>query len=89
MHLYDHYTKEEKESEVIEKRLPALTSLLEEFKLILVEPKSLPPSMQHDHKIPLIEGSQAINQRSYRVPYIHMVKIEQQIKEILKTGIIQ
>lgn len=66
-----------------------LKQVIEEFHEVFAEPVGLPPIRQYDHKIPLLQGSQPVNQRSYRVPYIQKSEIEQQIKEMLKTWIIQ
>lgn len=66
-----------------------ITNLLTRFQSVFDEPKGLPPNRQHNHIIPLLEGSQPVNQRCYRVPYIQKTEIESQIKEMLKSGIIQ
>lgn len=68
---------------------PCLQQLLGEYEDVFAEPKNLPPARQHDHHIPLREGTQPINQRSYKVPYIQKAEIERQIKEMLHSGIIQ
>ncbi|XP_074377041.1 uncharacterized protein LOC141718558 [Apium graveolens] len=58
-------------------------------KAIALKGAGLPPPRQHDHHIPLLAGSQLVNQRSYRVPYVQKMEIEKQIQEMLKSGIIQ
>lgn len=64
-------------------------ALIEEFQDIFEEPKGLPPHRSHDHHIPLITGSQHVNQRGYKVPYIQKLEIKKQVKEMLDNGIIQ
>ncbi|KAG6488248.1 hypothetical protein ZIOFF_057007 [Zingiber officinale] len=49
---------------------PELETLLSKFSMIFAEPKGLPPSRSHDHRIPLIPGSAPANVRPYRYPYI-------------------
>ncbi|KAG6518817.1 hypothetical protein ZIOFF_022298 [Zingiber officinale] len=49
---------------------PELEILLSKFSMIFAEPKGLPPSRSHDHRIPLIPGSAPANVRPYRYPYI-------------------
>lgn len=51
--------------------------------------KAMPPTRKHDHHIPLLPGSQPINQRGYRVPFIQKLEIEKQVREMLQQGIIQ
>lgn len=41
---------------------PALQPVFENYKDVFMEPKSLPPLRKHDHYIPLLEGTQPINQ---------------------------
>lgn len=54
----------------------SLKQVIEEFHEVFAEPVGLPPIWQYDHKIPLLHGSQPVNQRSYRVPYIQKSEIE-------------
>ena len=68
---------------------PELQQIVQDFKGVFAEPNGLPPVRSCDHKIPLLQGSQPVNQRGYRVPYIQKTEIERQIKDMLKTGIIQ
>ncbi|CAL9231994.1 unnamed protein product [Arabidopsis halleri] len=50
-----------------EKENPKISHLVQEFADIFAEPNALPPfRANHDHKIPLLEGSNPINQRPYR-----------------------
>lgn len=46
---------------------PGLEELLQKYEDLFEEPKDLPPNRDgHDHKIPLLEGSNPVNQRPYR-----------------------
>lgn len=46
---------------------PRIEEVLHEFEDVFAEPSGLPPARaQHDHRIPLLEGSNPVNQRPYR-----------------------
>lgn len=48
-------------------QFPPITELLQTYADIFEEPKLLPPFREnHNHKIPLLEGSNPVNQRPYR-----------------------
>ncbi|XP_074343112.1 uncharacterized protein LOC141680927 [Apium graveolens] len=66
-----------------------IQELLNSYNAVFAEPEGLPPVRQQDHQIPLLEGTQPINQRCYRVPYIQKAEIERQVKEMLNSGVIQ
>jgi hypothetical protein len=68
---------------------PELLQLLEDFKEIFAEPCRLPPPRKHDHQIPLIEDSRAVNVRPYRYPHYQKNEIEKIILGLLKTGVIR
>lgn len=53
-----------------------LQILLHKYEDVFREPTGLPPPRKHDHHIPLLTGSQPVNQRSYRVPYVQKSEIE-------------
>ena len=55
---------------------PILEPLLQQFTDIFQEPQGLPPQRAQDHQIHLKKGSQPINQRGYRVPYVQKAEIE-------------
>lgn len=63
--------------------------LLDQYKDIFSEPTELPPNRNHVHRIPLLQGSQPVNQRGYRVPYGQRLEIEKQVKEMLENRVIQ
>ncbi|XP_026442759.1 uncharacterized protein LOC113342415 [Papaver somniferum] len=70
--------------------IPApLLPLLSEYEDIFAEPTSLPPHRTLDHPISLKPDSQPLNQRPYRCPYIQKGVVEQLVKEMLSSGIIQ
>lgn len=69
---------------------PDLTTLLEKYKDLLVEPTALPPSRGiFDHQIILKNGTEPINERLYRYPAVKKDIIEGLVKQMLDQGIIQ
>lgn len=69
---------------------PAVRPLLEKFQDIFEEPTSLPPFRDnHNHKIPLLEGSDPVNQRPYRYALYQKNEIDNIVKEMLTNGTIQ
>ncbi|XP_026441777.1 uncharacterized protein LOC113340943 [Papaver somniferum] len=66
-----------------------LQPLLHDFQDIFQEPTKLPPQRSLDHKIPLQPLSSPVNQRAYKFPYVQKGVVEQLVKEMLHTGIIQ
>lgn len=75
----------EKSPEPIE----AVDSLLLEYQDIFEEPRGLPPSRTHDHRIVLKEGASPVNSRTYRHPAVQKDVIEQMVGEMLRTGVIR
>lgn len=68
---------------------PAIEELLLEFADIFSEPTSLPPFREHhDHKIPLLEGSNPINQRPYRYALYQKNEIDKLVQELLHASTI-
>jgi hypothetical protein len=63
--------------------------LLHSFDHLFVEPQGLPPSKSCDHNIPLVEGAQPVNVRPYMFSPAMKDEVEQQVKEMLSSGIIQ
>lgn len=75
---------------VVGTAIPAdILRVLEQFTDVFEEPKSLPPRRACDHRIPLMEGAQPVNQRHYRHKPELKNEIERQVKELLDTGNIQ
>lgn len=69
--------------------IPEVQALLTEFSNLFAEPSSLPPRRDCDHSIPLIPGAQPVSVRQYRYSPKLKSEIEEQVSELLKTGIIQ
>jgi hypothetical protein len=65
-----------------------LESILEQFKDVFEEPKSLPPHRSYDHHIPLIPEAVLVNARTYKYSPQHKDEIEKQVKELLAKGLI-
>lgn len=63
--------------------------VLDEFPDDFIEPTGLPPWRACNHRIPLIPGAQPVNIRSYLHKPEHKMKIETQVEELLKSGVIQ
>lgn len=78
----DSNLAEVKKDEQIEK-------ILQQFASVFQEPQELPPFRTQDHHIRLKEGSQPMNIRPYRYPYVQKEEIEKIVKEMLSNGIIQ
>ncbi|KAL5779345.1 hypothetical protein ACOSQ2_010082 [Xanthoceras sorbifolium] len=54
-----------------------------------LEPKQLPPTREIDHRINLKEGIRPIKVRPYRYAYFQKSKIEKQVHNMLKLGLIR
>ena len=63
--------------------------VLSSFQDLFVEPKGLPPSRTHDHRIPLTPGNQPVSMRPYRYPHFQKAEIEKLISEMLESGVIR
>ena len=63
--------------------------LLETFANIFEEPQQLPPDREIDHSISLKEGIEPINVCPYRYAYFQKAKIEKQVLDMLKLGLIR
>lgn len=64
--------------------------ILEEFKEVLEQPKTLPPPRVFDHRIRLLDESKVVNIAPYR--YAHYQKrneIEKQVDELQESGLIR
>lgn len=67
-----------------------LQLLLTEFGDIFLEPTKLPPIRDnHNHKIPLLEGANPVNQRPYRYALYQKNEINKMVQDMLKSGTIQ
>lgn len=63
-------------------------AILEKFQDVFEDPKTLPPSRNYDHTIPLLPGAVPINSKPYRYSPQHKDEIERQVKEMLQSGLI-
>ena len=68
---------------------PDMQFLLQTFEDIYQEPKQLPPEREIDHRINLKEGTNPINVRPYRYAYFQKSKIEKEVHDMLKLGLIR
>lgn len=68
---------------------PVISNILNNYVVVLNEPKELPPIRQFDHHIPLIDETQPVNVHPYRYTHFQKEKIERQVKEMLDKGLIQ
>ncbi|GKC98256.1 reverse transcriptase, partial [Tanacetum coccineum] len=67
----------------------SLEKFIESFKDVFEVPKQLPPARSHNHRIPLLPGTQPINIRPYRHPPVQKDAIESMVKELLESGVIK
>ncbi|WVZ49037.1 LOW QUALITY PROTEIN: hypothetical protein U9M48_000419 [Paspalum notatum var. saurae] len=65
-----------------------LQSVLKEYEHVFQEPQQLPPSRAYDHSIPLQPGATPFNSRPYRYSPLHKIEIEQQVQQLLKSGLL-
>ncbi|XP_026410205.1 uncharacterized protein LOC113305366 [Papaver somniferum] len=68
---------------------PPITPLLNEFSYVFTDTKTLPPKRNLDHQIPLNPNSEPVNLRPYTCPYLQKSIVEELVKEMLHSGIIQ
>ncbi|KAH9766092.1 hypothetical protein KPL70_002068 [Citrus sinensis] len=68
---------------------PSLQKHLEEFDDVFGEPKGLPLSRNHDHKIPLKLGSEPVCVKPYCYPHFQKTEIEKIVANLLSTGVIK
>jgi hypothetical protein len=66
-----------------------LNKLLGGFNDVFEEPKGLPPTRSHDHRILLKEDSTPVCVRPYRYPYFQKTEIEKIVRELLQSGVIR
>ncbi|XP_025827071.1 uncharacterized protein LOC112902286 [Panicum hallii] len=74
-------------TQVLEKQDPPpvaeIQALLEQYKDVFSDPKTLPPPRVYDHTIPLIPGAVPVNSKPYRYSPQHKDEIERQVKEVV------
>ena len=60
-----------------------------EYNDIFQEPKGLPPSRVHDHRIPLKQRADPVCVKPYRYPQYQKSEIEKIVKDMLTSGVIK
>ncbi|GJX64110.1 transposon ty3-G gag-pol polyprotein [Tanacetum coccineum] len=68
---------------------PSPQQVIEEYVDVFAIPTELPPTRDHDHKIPLVEGAQPVNIRPYRHPPTQKNTIEGMVAELLQARVIK
>jgi hypothetical protein len=63
-------------------------AVIQQYKDVFSNPKTLPPQRLHDHHIPLLPGTTPVNSRPYMYSPLHKNEIECQVKEILEADLI-
>ncbi|XP_047308018.1 uncharacterized protein LOC124911559 [Impatiens glandulifera] len=66
-----------------------LEKLLRKGSLAAMQPDGLPPTKEHDHRIPLKEGTEVVCLHPYRYPALQKSEIENLINDMLERGIIR
>src|SRR4051812_26656077 len=75
--------------ETTKEKLPTkVQTVLDDFKVVFTEPTGLPQHRDWDHSITLLPGAKPVNIRSYRYTLEQKTEIENQVKEMLKAGLI-
>ena len=69
-------------------RRPEIHTLLDTYRDVFSDPKTLPPSRTYDHTIPLIPGVVPVNSKPYMYSPQHKDEIERQVQEMLASGLI-
>ena len=69
-------------------RRPEIHNLLDTYRDVFSDPKTLPPSRTYDHTIPLIPGVVPVNSKPYMYSPQHKDEIERQVQEMLASGLI-
>jgi hypothetical protein len=67
---------------------PPITTALDEFSKVIVDPSELPPHREYDHTIPLLPNFVPMKSRPYRYSPLHKDEIERQVRHFLQTGLI-
>ncbi|GKB64232.1 retrotransposon-related protein [Tanacetum coccineum] len=68
---------------------PSLQKVSDAYTEVFEVPNKLPPARSHDHRVPLMPGSQQVNIRPYRHPPTQKDAIKAMIKELLESGVIK
>ena len=62
---------------------------LQNISNMFAEPSNLPPTREIDHGIPLRKGIEPVNVRPSRYAHYQKNKIEKQVQEMLKVGLVR
>lgn len=85
MHLFQITS----ETDIHKPEIPIMIQeVMNEFNSVFEEPQGLPPRRRCDHSIPLIPGSKPVNLRPYGYNPAQKDEIEQQVRDMLKSGVI-
>lgn len=79
----------DKEQSLLQNLPSPIQALIQRFSSVFEVPKGLPPVRECDHQIPLLPGARPVQMRPYRYAPALKNEIEQQVTEMLNTGIIQ
>ncbi|KAJ0009679.1 hypothetical protein Pint_32977 [Pistacia integerrima] len=66
-----------------------MQSLLDQYSDIFAEPTTRPPTRDVEHTIQLKEGTEVVNVKPYCYAYFQKFKIEQQVQQMLNSGLIR
>lgn len=73
-----------------ETELPGtISKLLQQYSKVFEVPQSLPPNRSVDHEITLVSGAKPFKLKPYRYPHSQKTEIENQVQEMLQSGIIK
>ena len=75
--------------ETVEDLPVEIQEVLRKYQRVFDPPTGLPPQRFQDHGITLLQGSSPVNVRPYRYPYYQKSEIENIVKELLQSGVIQ
>jgi hypothetical protein len=79
----------DKEQSILKGLPDDIQQLLHQYSTVFEVPQGMPPVRDCDHKVPLLPGARPVQMRPYRYAPALKTEIEQQVADMLKTGIIQ
>jgi hypothetical protein len=79
----------DKEQSILKGLPDDIQQLLHQYSTVFEVPQGMPPVRDCDHKVPLLPGARPVQMRPYRYAPALKTEIEQQVNDMLKTGIIQ
>ncbi|XP_022636349.1 uncharacterized protein LOC111241659 [Vigna radiata var. radiata] len=87
--VVEQETRGEVAHDLTEVQVVELRAVLQAHGCVFQEREGLPPRRNLEHRIVLKEGTNPINVRLYRYPYLMKEEIEKQVADMLKAGIIR